>query len=184
MARTGSRRKSSCSPCRRSASLLPSPTSVRAGSCRRLPGRTGAYLGLTGARIGLGDALALGLATQCGRACALPAVAEALAEGHDVDATLARFAAPPPAATLPARVAEIEGALFGADARGCGRDPGAAGHAVPPSPQRRWQTMRTKSPTSMAIALEQVRRGGAMSFAQVMQMEYRIVSHIGEGHDF
>ncbi len=44
----------------------------------RLPGRTGAYLGLTGARIGLGDALALGLATHAVEHARLPAVAEAL----------------------------------------------------------------------------------------------------------
>jgi enoyl-CoA hydratase len=44
--------------------------------------------------------------------------------------------------------------------------------------------MRTKSPTSMAIALEQVRRGAGMNFAEAMQMEFRIVSRIAEGSDF
>ncbi len=150
----------------------------------RLPGRTGAYLGLTGARIGLGDALALGLVTHAVSQADLPAVAEALAEGHDVGATLARFAAPPPAATLPARVAEIEEALaaptLGAVAASLERQ-AAAGSAFA---AETLATLRTKSPTSMAVALEQVRRGGTMSFAEVMQMEYRIVSRIGEGHDF
>jgi enoyl-CoA hydratase len=44
--------------------------------------------------------------------------------------------------------------------------------------------MRAKSPTSMAIALEQMRRGGVMGFAQVMAMEYDIVCRIAEAPDF
>ncbi len=150
----------------------------------RLPGKAGAFLALTGARVGLGDALALGLATHGVEQAQLPAIAGALAEGEDVDATLARFAAPPPSSTLLGRLAGIEAALaaptLGGVVQGLERaaDGGSAFAA------ETLATMRGKSPTSMAVALEQVGRGGAMSFAAVMQMEYRIVSHIGEGHDF
>jgi enoyl-CoA hydratase len=36
----------------------------------------------------------------------------------------------------------------------------------------------------MAIALEQVKRGASMGFADVMRMEYRIVCRIADGLDF
>jgi enoyl-CoA hydratase len=44
--------------------------------------------------------------------------------------------------------------------------------------------MRTKSPTSMTIAFEQVRRGGSLDFEEAMRTEFRIVSRIGDGNDF
>ena len=44
--------------------------------------------------------------------------------------------------------------------------------------------MRTKSPTSLAVALEQMRRGGSLDFEDAMRTEFRIVSRIIAGHDF
>jgi enoyl-CoA hydratase len=44
--------------------------------------------------------------------------------------------------------------------------------------------VRTKSPTSLKLALAQVRRGREWTFAQCMQAEMRIVSRIVHGHDF
>jgi enoyl-CoA hydratase len=44
--------------------------------------------------------------------------------------------------------------------------------------------MRAKSPTSMNLAFEQVRRGAALDFEDAMKVEFRIVSRIGDGHDF
>ncbi|MFJ5370134.1 enoyl-CoA hydratase/isomerase family protein, partial [Bosea sp. CER48] len=46
------------------------------------------------------------------------------------------------------------------------------------------QTIATKSPTSVAIAFEQMRRGAGLDFAEAMRTEYRIVSRIARGHDF
>jgi enoyl-CoA hydratase len=45
-------------------------------------------------------------------------------------------------------------------------------------------TIRTKSPMSLAIAYEQMRRGGALSFEEAMATEFRIVSRVVHGHDF
>jgi enoyl-CoA hydratase len=147
----------------------------------RLPHRIGTYLALTGARIGLGDALALGLATHAIASGSGRAIADALAEGGPVDETLARFAAPVQPSPLMERSTEIA-ALFA---------PGTLGEIVArleasPTPfaAETLATMRSKSPTSMAIALEQMRRGAAMNFADTMRMEYRIVCRIAEGHDF
>ena len=45
-------------------------------------------------------------------------------------------------------------------------------------------TMRAKSPLSLKIALQQVRRGKDWSFEDCMVHEFRIVSRIVYGHDF
>ena len=57
----------------------------------RLPGETGMYLGLTGARIGLADAFALGLVTHAVKASDHDAVLARLAEGAAPDAAIAPF---------------------------------------------------------------------------------------------
>ena len=44
--------------------------------------------------------------------------------------------------------------------------------------------IRTKSPTSVKLALAQVRRGAALDFEECMRTEYRIVSRVVRGHDF
>ena len=70
----------------------------------RLPHRAGVYLALTGAKIGAGDALRLGLgAGACAQRQHCLNCAGALAEPDEpIDAILARFAAPAPPATLAA----------------------------------------------------------------------------------
>ena len=45
-------------------------------------------------------------------------------------------------------------------------------------------TIRAKSPTSLKIALRQMREGGNASFEDCMRTEYRIVSRIPQGVDF
>jgi enoyl-CoA hydratase len=44
--------------------------------------------------------------------------------------------------------------------------------------------VRAKSPTSLRIALEQMRRGNNWTFEECMQAEFRIVSRVLYGHDF
>ena len=43
--------------------------------------------------------------------------------------------------------------------------------------------IRTKSPTSLKIALEQMRRGSVLDFTQCMRTEFRIVSRVVREHD-
>jgi enoyl-CoA hydratase len=150
----------------------------------RLPDHIGIYLALTGARIGLGDAMALGLVTHAVGSASLPAVAEALASPEPVDAVLTRHAIPAPPVPLQEHRALIRD-VFGEDSLGAivaRLSQAALGGSVFAS--ETLETMRTKSPTSLAIALEQVRRGRSLSFAEAMVMEYRIVCRIAEGHDF
>jgi enoyl-CoA hydratase len=44
--------------------------------------------------------------------------------------------------------------------------------------------IRTKAPMSLKIALAQMRRGSALSFADCMRTEFRIVSRVAYGEDF
>jgi enoyl-CoA hydratase len=46
------------------------------------------------------------------------------------------------------------------------------------------RTMRAKSPTSLKIALRQMRVGKTLSFEDCMAVEFRIVSRILDGSDF
>ncbi|WP_186420737.1 enoyl-CoA hydratase/isomerase family protein [Bosea sp. CS1GBMeth4] len=150
----------------------------------RLPDHAGTYLALTGDRVGQADALALGLATHAVPSARMAELAEALTGSGPVDAAIARFAAEPgPGKLAPERetIAHCFGAttlpdiLARLDARAAAGDAFAA---------RALATIRAKSPTSVAIAFEQMRRGRALGFAEAMQLEFRIVSRIARGHDF
>jgi enoyl-CoA hydratase len=132
----------------------------------------------------LGDAMALGLATNAVESARMAELAAALEVDEPVDAVLRRFAIPAPAAplmehktliadifaeeSLPAIISKLSQAALGGSLFA----------------SQTLETMQLKSPTSMAIALEQVKRGATMGFADVMRMEYRIVCRIADGHDF
>jgi enoyl-CoA hydratase len=150
----------------------------------RLPHRIGTYLGLTGARIGLGDALALGLVTHTIDSARVPEIAEALTANEPVDAILARFAIPSPPAPLLAQAGLIERTFDGDSVAAIMANLSQAASGGSEFAAATLAAMRQKSPTTMAIALEQVTRGAAMRFAAVMQMEYRIVCRIADGHEF
>lgn len=150
----------------------------------RLPGAAGVYLALTGDRIGAADAVALGLATHFVPSARMADLAEALAGAGDTDAIVAAFAQEVGqgrlhearetirtcfgAASLPLVLERLEQAAAGGDS--------FAAKAL--------ATIRTKSPTSVAIAFEQMRRGAGLDFEEAMRTEFRIVSRIARGHDF
>lgn len=149
----------------------------------RLPGRIGTYLALTGARIGRDDGLALGLATSAAAGAAFPAIVEALGSGEDVDLVLARFATPTGPGALPAERPTID-RLFGAETLSEIMTAVDAASGTSPFAAAAQAAMRRNSPTSMAIALEQMRRGPALSFEEAMALEFRIVSRVGPGREF
>jgi enoyl-CoA hydratase len=146
----------------------------------RLPGFVGTYLALTGERIGQGDVLAFGLATHAAPAARFPAITDALAEGGPVEAALGAGETPAPG-PLHAERAVIE-ACFSADsvpevlAR---LDADGSDFA-----RKTAATMRTRSPTSLTLALAQMRLGASLSFPEAMRLEYRILCRILRGHDF
>ena len=44
--------------------------------------------------------------------------------------------------------------------------------------------LRRKSPTSLKVALAQLRRGKSLDFEACLRSEFRIVSRVATGHDF
>jgi enoyl-CoA hydratase len=150
----------------------------------RLPGEVGLYLALTGQRLDPDDGATFGLATHLVAAADFPALLDRLTCGDDAAvalATLVLSARPGEIATQrdlidscfsAETLAGVFDRLDGAAADG---SEFAAVTAV---------TMRTKSPTSLAVTFEQVRRGRDLTFEEAMALEYRIVSRIVRGHDF
>jgi enoyl-CoA hydratase len=153
----------------------------------RLPGHVGSYCALTGERLRLADAVATGVATHHVAAVRFPDLIDALAGTVPVDAVLAAFADPagePPIAALRPAIDRlfagdsVEAILAALDAAA------AAGGAEGSWAGKMAAVIRTKSPTSLKVALQQVRRGAGWSFGDCMKAEFRIVSRIVHGHDF
>jgi len=148
----------------------------------RMPGELGAWCALTGDRIRASDAVASTIATHRVASARFAELTEALCAGEAVEATLAAFAAPPEPSRLPRaaiddlfRGESVEAILARLDAAQ-GADAGFAQAAA--------AAIRTKSPTSLRLALAQVRRGRAWSFRDCLRAEFRIASRIVYGHDF
>jgi enoyl-CoA hydratase len=114
----------------------------------------------------------------------MPDVEAALAADEPVDAVLARFRIDPGPGPLLVHAGAIREA-FGAES--VAEIIGRLGRQAADGSEFAVKTidvMRSKSPTSMAIALEQMKRGLTMTFAEAMRTDYRIVCRIAEGHDF
>jgi enoyl-CoA hydratase len=153
----------------------------------RMPGETGAYCALTGERFGIADGVGCGIATHRVPSTRFPDVLDGLTGTVSVDALLAAFAEPVGEGPIMARRAVID-RLFAANKvedilAALDREAGST------SADAEWAgktaaTMRTKSPTSLKLALAQVRRGAHWDFETCMRAEFRIVSRIIHGHDF
>jgi len=153
----------------------------------RLPGQLGTFCALTGERLRVGDAVASGVATHHVASARFADLIDALAGTVSVDAVLAAFAEPPAKGAVTALAPSI-GRLFAGDsveAILAALDQAAAASGAEAEWAGRMAVLiRTKSPTSLKVALQQVRRGAHWSFAQCMQAEFRIVSRVVHGHDF
>ena len=150
----------------------------------RLPDATGIYLALTGDRVGAAGALAIGLATHAVPSERMAELADALASRGQIEDILAGFSADPGVGKLgPSRAVIAD--CFGAPSLVAIRERLAA-HAAAGDDfaAKVLQTLAAKSPTSVALAFEQMRRGATMDFSEAMATEFRIVSRIVAGHDF
>jgi enoyl-CoA hydratase len=160
----------------------------------RLPGETGTYCAVAGARLKAADAVAAGIATHRVASARFAELAEALTGKDPVDDVLAELASPalPGDGAVTAHRAAID-RIFAADRvedilAGLDAEAAATGDAASDHGQS-WAagvaaTVRAKAPLSLKIALAQMRRGRHWSFAECMQAEFRIVSRVVYGHDF
>jgi enoyl-CoA hydratase len=149
----------------------------------RLPGRTGAFLALTAARLDGAECLSLGLATHFVPSERLDGVKAALAaDPRRAEAILAEAAVPPPPARIERDRDKID-RLFAADTL---EDILAALEADPSDwAARELAALRTKSPQACKVALRLLREGARMTdFADEMRMEYGVAAHVCQRHDF
>jgi enoyl-CoA hydratase len=150
----------------------------------RLPGQTGMYLALTGERVKRADAVMLGLATHSVASESIPGLREALIAGEPVEEALSRAAADPGPAPLGAHRGVIDACFSEESVAAILQRLDKAAEQGSDFAAKTAAGMRAKSPTSMNLAFEQVRRGAALDFEDAMKVEVRIVSRIGDGHDF
>lgn len=156
----------------------------------RLPGELGTYCGLTGERLDAADGAAAGIATHRVASARFPDLVEALCSAVSVDALLGAFAQPAGEGPVAARRGAIDRLFTGdriedilaaldAEASQNGTEKGTDAAFASATAA----LMRTKSPTSLKIVLEQIRRGPTLNFTQCMRTEFRIVSRAVRGHD-
>jgi enoyl-CoA hydratase len=149
----------------------------------RLPHRIGIYLALTGARVGPGDLIGLGLATAHVPAARFGALLEQLVAGETADRAIATQTVAPP---VPELLCERDWIARSFAAPDLGVIMGAveAESAASPFAAATLKVLRSRSPTSMAIALQQMQLGARLDFDAALQMEFRIANRIVRGHDF
>ena len=147
----------------------------------RLAGETGVWLVLTGARLKGADSFAAGVATHYAPSENIEALKEALSAGGDVDAVLAAYHQAPEGASLPAQQADIDRLFAGGSVAGIVAALEADGSDWA---QAQAATIASKSPTSAAVALKQMRDGIKADFDDCMRMEMRAVTRIMALPDF
>jgi enoyl-CoA hydratase len=146
----------------------------------RAPGELGTHLALTGGSMTGADAVALGFADSYVPSVALPALLDDLERMPAADA-IARHAAAVPASDLLTQRAWVDEAYAGGDpvviVSRLENSPVAAARAAA-------SVVRSKSPTSVAVALEALRRAaGLATLEQVLDQEYRVGLRMLAGSD-
>lgn len=149
----------------------------------RCPGQTGTYLALTCKRIKTVDTLYVGFATHFVPAVKLAQLRdEIIKDPQDIDMLLKKYSDTPPGISELAPYRETMDRCF-------------AHHHVEEilnaleKDASAWATdtlqmMAALSPSSLKIALRQIRLGATMNFAEVMAMEYRLSQACLARHDF
>jgi enoyl-CoA hydratase len=150
----------------------------------RLPGYAGVYLALTGARMTCGDALAFGIAAAHVPSARHAGLAQRLAGGEDIAAAIAAEKAPPPVSTLYPQSQLIERCFSAPTLPSILANLDDESRAGSDFARSAMQAMRSKSPSSLAIALRQMQIGAKLDIEEALRTEFRIVSRIARGHDF
>ncbi|MGK2911388.1 MAG: enoyl-CoA hydratase/isomerase family protein [Sphingobium sp.] len=149
----------------------------------RLPGRVGAWLATTGARIDGADALSIGMASHYVASDRLDEVkAQITVNPARLASILDAAQMPPPPAKLDAQRADIE-KLFAADRYEDILD--ALTNDGSDWAQKQLTVLATKSPQTVKVALRQLAEGARFTdFADNMRNEYRIGYHVIRRPDF
>ncbi len=153
----------------------------------RLKGKSGIYCGLTGNRLKGADCAYVGVATHYTSESGLDALKselEAIDPAGDLHGQVkgildgANETVEAPYAAIEANVDRLfAGQNASAVLNGLEGD-------VSESAAKWLSTIKTKSPTSVLVTFEQLKRGADLSFREGMAQELRCVMRICEGHDF
>ena len=147
----------------------------------RCPGEVGMYLGLTGSRLKVADAVYAGIADAFVPADRHEALLARLVDGEAVDAAIATEIE----ATDAAPLAELQGqidAAFSADSVDDilqRLDADASEWATKTA-----ETIRSKSPLSTRVAYGQIRAGAELDFEDCMSLEFRLTNRFMAAPDF
>jgi enoyl-CoA hydratase len=149
----------------------------------RMPGQSGIFIALTGARLKAAECLKLGIGTHYVESSKLEALkAEIIEDADAVFGAPELFATDPGPARIEANLEKID-RLFAFDTM-------EEIFAALEADGSDWATtelatLKSKSPQSMKASLRQMREGGRMSrFEDNMAMEYRIGGRIVQTNDF
>jgi enoyl-CoA hydratase len=149
----------------------------------RLPGRTGQFLALTGARLDGAECLHLGLATHYVSSLALDDIkARILADPQSIEAILEQARAPAPEARIAANREAIDRLFASEDYEeilAALEDDGSEWA------QKELATLRTKSPQACKVSLRMLYDGARVQdFAHEMRQEYAVATRVVQRHDF
>jgi len=149
----------------------------------RLPGRTGAFVALTGARLDGAECLHLGLATHYVPSLGLDDLkARIAAEPERIEALLEESSVPAPEARIAANRERID-RLFASDDYEqilAALEAEGSGWAL-----KELETLRTKSPQACKVSLRIVYDGARVQdFAHEMKQEYAVATRVVQRHDF
>lgn len=149
----------------------------------RMPGHIGLWLALTGARVKAADCELIGMATDFIESAKLEAFKSAvIADPAAVETLLTEYEGDAGRPPLAAHQDEID-RIFGHD--GVEAIVAALEAADTDWARDQLKVLATKSPQTLKVAFRQLQLGGqAKSFAENMELEYRIGARVVQRHDF
>lgn len=154
----------------------------------RCPSQFGLYLGLTGNRLNANEAHALGLvkhviaAEKIQDALTHLIAADLSCDAHrQVDACLQRFAMPAHTASIMQFQSAIDGCFSAADVESV---VAMLAKADDDWHRETLNTLRQKAPLSLKITWAQIQKAKSMSMADCVKMDYCLVGHFMNDHDF
>jgi len=147
----------------------------------KCPGEAGTYLALTGARIGLADAMALGLFTHGVKQDNHEKLLTQLAEGEHPDAAIASLVFKPGLPPLAAERAGIDMVFAASSVEAILERLDRDGSAFATSTAA---TMRSRSPSALKFIFRAMREAKGKSLADCLKMEYRVSARAVMAHDF
>ncbi len=153
----------------------------------RLPRSSGKYLAFTGNRIKTADGLGTGLLTHVVPSARFAELEAALVAGEDVAATLDAHGIDPGPGALATHADFIAEAFADGDVfaiLGALDDVAAGASSQAAFAAEVAVGLRGKCPTSLCLAAEQMRRGGALDLGACLKAEFRVVTRVAHGHDF